>query len=502
MSFATGSASAPDALLKQVHKFPEVESSEKSKSDPTSSTKDIVASKDAGNKPCDHYKSRLSTLRYTLRGWCLPIVRKETEWLSTIQSKTRTPWLDFYFAWTANLASHTFYVLMLPLPAWFGGLTILRDLVHVLGYGIFFTGFLKDFLCLPRPRSPPLHRITMSSYTTQEYGWPLSHSANATAVTLVLFTALMKMAPTLSHLSFLLLSALFILYYLSLIVGRLYCGMHGFFDILTGACVGIVMFLYRHFYGEAFDNWLLHSSRNDSILGILATAFIIIFGNLFLIHIYPEPVDDCPCFDDSVAFVGVIIGLDLTHYAFILTETVIDINGFRDPLMIPYLFSQLGLPISLARVAWGVLVVVTWKTLSKPVIFTVLPPLYKYIGIYLPRNQFTATAHTKTPSRYIRSQSLSNMKDDKVLDVKKALKSVVESDADRVGPTDDIDAYELLDYQSSHPTEKQPEEIKISGVFKKRYDVEIIGRIIVYAGIPFCATWVFRHLADYLGILH
>ena len=30
-----------------------------------------------------------------------------------------------------------------------------RDLVFVLGMGIYVTGFCKDFLCLPRPRSPP-----------------------------------------------------------------------------------------------------------------------------------------------------------------------------------------------------------------------------------------------------------------------------------------------------------------------------------------------------------
>lgn len=500
MSSASG-VSPSEGSLKNVLK-PVNPPAETVHVDSASSTKDLITSNDAGNKPSDHYKSRLSPLRFKLRSWCLPIVRKETEWLSKLQSGARHPWLDFYFAWTANLASHTFYVLMLPLPAWFGGSRLLRDLVYVLGYGIFFSGFLKDFLCLPRPRSPPLHRITMSSYTTQEYGWPSSHAANATAVTLLLFAALLHLSSTYSTLAFLLLTVLLSLYYFSLIVGRLYCGMHGFFDISTGALVGAVMFVFRHYYAKAYDNWLLCSSRNDSVLGIVLTCLMIILGNLFLIHIYPEPVDDCPCFDDSVAFVGVIIGLDLSHYAIVLTGAVIDLNGFLDPIMIPYSFARHGVLVSLLRLVMGVGVVVTWKTLSKPVIFTILPPLYKFIGVYLPRNQFTATAHSKTPSRYIRSQSLSNMKDDRVLDVTKALKSVVEHDTDRIGPTDDIDAYELLDYRKTHPTEK-PEggEIKISGVFKKRYDVEIIGRVLVYAGIPAMSLWGFKFVAGYAGLL-
>lgn len=82
------------------------------------------------------------------------------------------------------------------------------------------------------------------------------------------------------------------------------------------------------------------------------------------------------------------------------------------------------------------------------------------------------------------------MKNEPLLDVDKALKSVKEGDKDSVGPVDDIDAYELLDYGKSHPSEPQV-EVSISGVFRKRYDVEIIGRTIVYAGIPFMATWGF-----------
>lgn len=100
------------------------------------------------------------------------------------------------------------------------------------------------------------------------------------------------------------------------------------------------------------------------------------------------------------------------------------------------------------------------------------------------------TAHSRQTSRQIRSQSLSNMKNEPLLDVDKALKSVKEGDKDSVGPVDDIDAYELLDYGKSHPSEPQV-EVSISGVFRKRYDVEIIGRTIVYAGIPFMATWGF-----------
>lgn len=439
--------------------------------------------KDAGNKPNDHYKSRLAPWRYTLRNLCLPLVREETEVLAWLQKAVRTPMLDAYFAWTANLASHTFYVLMLPPLFWFGASAMGRDLVFVLGMGIYVTGFCKDLLCLPRPRSPPLHRITMLSYTAQEYGWPSSHSANATAVTLVILSKLVEMRGAVSRASFYGLMVLLAVYYFSLIIGRLYCGMHGFFDIAAGMFIGTAVFLFRFFYGHAFDTWLLFSQRNASWVGIFATIGLIIAGNLFLIHIYPEPVDDCPCFDDSVAFVGVLIGLDLAHYACVLTEYFTDKNHFGDPLLIPF-DPACTVYVAVARFLLGVGLVVAWKLLLKPVIFTILPPIYKAVGLNLPRSHFISTAHTKKTSRQVRSQSLSNMKNEPLADLDSVLNPVTVT----VSPETDIDAYEILDYQShTHETPDVP--VKISGVFRPRYDVEIIGRCIIYAGIAAIAVW-------------
>ncbi|KAM3125359.1 hypothetical protein CJJ07_001522 [Candidozyma auris] len=479
--------SAPQEM--ELHHRKQQEAPEISANEKTG-TKDRLGTHDAGNKSSDHYKSRLSSFRYLLRSKCIHIVRKETEVLAKLQSQVRRPWLDFYFAWTANLASHTFYVLMLPVPVWFASAGIARDLVAVLGYGIYVSGFCKDLLCLPRPRSPPLHRITMSSYTTQEYGWPSSHSANATAVTLILFAKLYDYRDSFSAPTLALFTVLLLLYYFSLIIGRIYCGMHGFFDIFTGAVIGAALFMFRRYYGLAYDTWLMLSSRNDTVWGITATIILIILGNLFLIHIYPEPVDDCPCFDDSVAFVGVLIGLDLSHFFFIIADGAPSNTPLYSFLTIPYSFEKFGISLSALRMVLGIVLVVIWKAISKPVLFTILPPIYKFLGIYLPRKQYMPTAHSRQTSRQIRSQSLSNMKNEPLLDVDKALKSVKEGDKDSVGPVDDIDAYELLDYGKSHPSEPQV-EVSISGVFRKRYDVEIIGRTIVYAGIPFMATWGF-----------
>lgn len=432
---------------------------------------------DAGNRPSNHYREKLSPRRFALRQRLLPVVRRETELLARLQAKFRHPALDLYFAWTANLALHTFYVLMLPLPLWYGGLTVVRDLVVVLGLGIYITGFLKDYLCLPRPRLPPLQRVTMSSYTTQEYGWPSLHAANATAVTLVLAFAAKDAA-----VGAWVYVALFA-YWFSLIVGRLYCGMHGFMDIGTGAVIGVVLFLFRRFFGEAYDNALFNYWPHLPA-GMLATGLAIVFGHLFLIHIFPEPVDDCPCFEDLVLFIGVLIGLDLAHYACVVTRVFARDDPLLHAFQIPYSVMEATLVQNFGRFLLGAGLVVAWKTASKPVIFTILPPVYKFVGIYLPRLHYLATAHLETLSRQIRRQSLSNMVEPPL---PLRLRKKVE-----VGPVDDIDAYELLDYNSSHP-EAPPVKVTVSGVFRPRYDVEIIGRTIVYAGISITAVWGFYY---------
>ena len=137
---------------------------------------------------------------------------------------------------------------MLPPPIWFGGSYLTRDLVYVLGLGIYLTGFLKDFFCLPRPRSPPLHRITMSSYTTQEYGFPSSHLANATGVSLLLLIKILSLE-NVSNTTYYSLIVGLLLYYISLIFGRLYCGMHGFLDIIIGGLVGLFVFCFDTILG-------------------------------------------------------------------------------------------------------------------------------------------------------------------------------------------------------------------------------------------------------------
>lgn len=448
-------------------------------------------SNDSGNLDDEVYKKKLSPFRYYLRKKGLAIVKEEQGVLENIQKKFRNPFLDFYFAWSANLASHTFYVLILPLPFWLGLPMITRDLVQVLGLGIYFSGCLKDYMCLPRPRSPPLYRITMSSYTTKEYGLPSSHSANATAATLVFLWRLIENKESFSSSMFVALFIFSCIYYFSLILGRVYCGMHGFLDLASGATIGLILFLLRFFIGDYLDNIMLYSF-NDSWKGLIIRPLIEITFYVLLIHWHVEPVDDCPCFDDSVAFIGVLIGLDISQGALIAHLGAETKAYSMDLLKVPLDFGAVGISYLLLRIIIGMLLVVAWKAASKPAVFTILPPIYKFVGWYIPRKSYEPTAFSRKSTKQIRSQSLSNIEKDKIM---------TEIDGIIHGFRYNVNQEEADPYSSSSQENESDKTGPVGGVFRPRYDVEIVGRLIIYAGISSVAIGGYMYAINFLGKL-
>lgn len=73
--------------------------------------------------------------RYWPRQKLIPLVRYETPYLAWLQEKMRTPALDSYFAFTANLGTHTFFMVFLPFLFWCGHTSLGRGYVPFLESG-------------------------------------------------------------------------------------------------------------------------------------------------------------------------------------------------------------------------------------------------------------------------------------------------------------------------------------------------------------------------------
>ena len=253
-------------------------------------------------------------------------------------------------------------------------------MIHILAAGVFFSGFTKDLLCLPRPLSPPLHRITMSGSAALEYGFPSTHSTNAVSVTVYILFQLRSPSVVLSQNYRTALTVLACLYATSIIVGRLYCGMHGFMDVLVGSILGAVLSVLECLFVNDFDAFIQKGSVRSLVIVILVI--------LLLVRIHPEPADDCPCFDDSVAFAGVLCGAEIGNWHFAQTS-----YSWNEPVRatVPFHIDSLGWPKTAFRICVGVLCIFAWRGIMKTALLKGLPPVFRVVerlGLSLPRRFF------------------------------------------------------------------------------------------------------------------
>lgn len=246
----------------------------------------------------------------------------------------------------------------------------------------------------------------MSGSAALEYGFPSTHSTNAIAVTiycLAYLRAVTDMNPTLR----LSLQLLAWVYGVTIILGRLYCGMHGFLDVIVGSALGAFLGWVQWAFREQFDTFLYSGDWTVPVIVVVAICA--------LVRIHPEPVDPCPCFDDGVASMGVIIGVDVGqwHYA----HSRFSWNN-PEPATVPYSYAELGIIKSVVRVILGtyfldcavplltalhnvgIAVILGWRAVMKPTLLSLLPPIFRFIeriGLSIPRRDYKQASYAPPP---------------------------------------------------------------------------------------------------------
>ena len=310
--------------------------------------------------------------------------------------------------------------------------------MHILALGVFFTGWIKDLVSLPRPLSPPLNRITMSGSAALEYGFPSTHSANAVSV--VVYGIYMLHSPdnTLPPTTKLFLELLSYSYALSIVIGRLYCGMHGFVDVVAGSSFGALLSVIEFKYGPSLDEFM-HTS---SWLAPMTSTIII----MLLVGFHPEPADDCPCFDDSVAFAGVVVGLEIGTWMYgRLPWNAFTVHAYGDNDL-----PSLGIPLQVVRVILGVFIIFAWREIMKPAMLRGLPHLFRLMeraNMNLPRRFFKPASQYKTVPENSRMDTLIPS----VSDIPRVVESIrhprTRGRSISIGPQSAADAYEALAYR-------------------------------------------------------
>ncbi|KAM0715979.1 hypothetical protein Q7P37_008493 [Cladosporium fusiforme] len=386
---------------------------------------------DAGLKGVDHYQTRLPPWRYHLRQYLIPVVRLETPSLAAVQTTCRSPVLDSYFAMTANLGTHTFFMAALPICFWCGYPGVGIALVHMLALGVYWSGYVKDLLCLPRPLSPPLQRITMSGSAALEYGFPSTHTTNAVSVALFCLYQLQGAKDDMSSSIYSFMTWAFYCYAISISIGRIYCGMHGWFDVVFGGLLGALITWLRVTLGPAIDAWIISGDWQRPALAVVVLGLAVRF--------HPEPADNCPCFDDSVAFIGVVMGIEigLWHYS---SGNLAALDNMSAKDWTETTREDFGRGV--AKVVIGILIIFLWRAVMKPLCLQFLPPIFRFVdhwGFRLPRRYFLQ-------ARYYKSVPTLR-KDDNVLPPASEIPSLLSKTRKRtisVGPQSEADVREYI----------------------------------------------------------
>lgn len=280
----------------------------------------------------------------------------------------------------------------------------------------------------------------MSGSAALEYGFPSTHSANAVSVAVYGLLLLRSPDNTLSPTTKFFLELLAYFYATSIVFGRLYCGMHGFLDVIVGSVLGAVISLFEFHYGPPLDEYMHSSSWWAPVLAGLVVVV--------LVRIHPEPADDCPCFDDSVAFAGVVIGLEFGTWTYGRIpgdpwETHAHADNSVD-------VTSLGLPTNVARIVLGVLIVFSWRETMKPAMLKILPHIFRAIensGWTLPRRFFTPASEYKSVPPGSRIDTLFPSPSDFPRMVESIRHPTTRGRSVSIGPQSAADAYETLAYR-------------------------------------------------------
>lgn len=274
----------------------------------------------------------------------------------------------------------------------------------------------------------------MSGSVALEYGFPSTHSANAVSVAMYSIYLLRTGESAGSPINTA-LQGLCYFYFFSIALGRLYCGMHGFFDVIWGTTLGALIAFLQCEYGDAFDLYLYAGDIQRLIIAVLVVCV--------LIRIHPEPADDCPCYDDSVSFAGVIVGVMIGCWHYARSGWSTDDPA---PGTVPFNLERMGWIVATLRILLGVVLVFAWRASMKPTLLKMLPPIFRTIehyGLTLPRRYFTPASQYKT----VPKQS----NDDNVIPSARDIPGLLRRRrAISIGPQSEADAYEAMAYRDKH----------------------------------------------------
>ncbi|KAF7288673.1 Sphingosine-1-phosphate phosphatase [Mycena chlorophos] len=391
-------------------------------------------------QPMDIYDAGLPWWRAAIRRQLLKSIRVESVLVARMQKAVRNQTLDMYFVYTSAMGSHTFFMLFLPMLFFFGYPQLGQGLVITLAAGIYVTSVLKDLFCSPRPFAPPVTRLTIGTHHL-EYGFPSTHSTNSVSLALLFFAFLHEhafpiddQAPSVSFPVYVACTAGLVFYVISIVFGRLYLGMHSFTDCIAGVLVGVYVWLIHTSFrgipvslavsgytysttllkgwgwGAQLDAWIANTPASS-----FRVPLTLIPLALLAVNQHPQPIDNCPCFEDAIAIGSVALGMlvgrwGVPHFLPQSADRTVVMPGSGWVLqaggvweIVPRTWADVGVwwGIAFCKMFFGILAIFVWRLTAKAIMHSALPPTFRFLAklIRLPNRRFytPATDYTSIP---------------------------------------------------------------------------------------------------------
>ena len=122
-----------------------------------------------------------------------------------------------------------------------------------------------------------------------------------------------------------------------------------------------------------------------------------------MVNQHPQPVDDCPCFEDAIAFISVLLGEVLGRWASFQYGVTPEFFKIPQPGSAYSAVTDIATwwLFSIIKVVVGILLIFTWRLFAKATLHFALPRIFRFLAniFTLPNRRFytPATDYEEVP---------------------------------------------------------------------------------------------------------